>query len=48
MKPTLHLFVLVLAMVLFLLAGLGVPEHPRIHYVGFGLFLWTLSTVLTV
>jgi hypothetical protein len=45
MKVTLHLFVLVLALVLFVLAGLGVPEHARFRYIGFGLFLWALSTV---
>jgi hypothetical protein len=42
---TLHLFILVLALVLFFLAALGVPEHPRFHYVAAGLFLWLLSTL---
>lgn len=46
--PTLHMFVLVLAMVLFLLAGVGVPEHPRAHYIGLGLFFWSLSTLITI
>ena len=45
MKVSLHLFIVVLALVLFLLAGLGVPEHPRFRFIGFGLFLWLLSTL---
>lgn len=28
----------VTAMVFFALAGLGVPEHPRLKYIGWGLF----------
>lgn len=45
MSVTLKFFLLVLALVLFLLAGLGVPEHPRFRYIGFGLFCWLLATM---
>lgn len=43
---TLRLFVVVLALVMFLLAGLGVPSSPRFQFLGWGLFLWLLSTLL--
>jgi len=46
MAITLHLFIVVLALVLFVLAGLGVPEPPRIRFVAWGLFFWLLSTVM--
>lgn len=42
---TVHLFLIVLALVFFLLAGLGIPEYPRLRYVGWGLFFWLLSTI---
>lgn len=48
MKITLHLFLFVLALVFFLLAGVGVPAPPRLNFIGWGLFLWALSTTLTV
>jgi hypothetical protein len=38
-----HEFLIVLALVLFLLAGLGIPEAPRFRFVGWGLFCWLLS-----
>jgi len=44
---TLHLFLLMLALVLFLLAAIGVPEHPRFRYIGAGLFFWLLSSMIT-
>jgi hypothetical protein len=31
--------------VLFLLAGIGIPEHPRFRYLGFGLFFLTLCFI---
>lgn len=43
MHVTLRLFLLVLALVLFALAGLNVPTHPRFQYLGWGLFCLTLS-----
>jgi hypothetical protein len=46
MTPTLHLFVVMLALVLFALAGLGIPEPPRLRFATWGLFLWLLSTLL--
>jgi hypothetical protein len=50
MKPTalVHIFLLVLALVLFALAGLGVPEAPRGRYIGWGLFCCVLSTLLAL
>lgn len=41
-----HEFLVVLALVLFLLAGIGVPESPRFRYIGWGLFCWLLSTLV--
>lgn len=38
---------LVFAFVFFVLAGLGVPSHPRINYLGWGLACWVLSILLT-
>jgi hypothetical protein len=43
---TIHLFLLVLALVLFALAGLGVPSHPRFNFIGWGLFCVTASFVV--
>jgi hypothetical protein len=43
----LHLIFLILAMVLFLLAGFGWPapvEPYRVKLIGAGLFFWVLST----
>lgn len=48
MKPSLHMFLLVLACVLFLLEGLGVPAPPRLQFLGWGLFLFAISTLITV
>lgn len=48
MHVTLSLFLVVLALVLFALAGLGIPTHPRFQYIGWGLFAWLLSTLLRV
>ena len=42
-----HYLLYLVAMVLFLLEGLGVPEHPRGRYLGWGLFLFLLSMLLT-
>lgn len=46
MNVTVHLFLIVLALVMFLLAGLGVPANPRFQWLGFGLFFWLLSTLV--
>lgn len=40
------LFLMVLGLVLFLVAGLGIPEYPRFRYVGWGLFCVTLAFIL--
>ncbi len=44
------LIVVILAMVVFLLAGVlwwGAPDNPhRLRMIAFGLFLWVLSTLL--
>ena len=42
---TLRLILLLLAFVLFLLAGFGV-KHPRVDFLALGLALWVLSTVI--
>lgn len=54
MKAPFHLILIVLACVLFLLAGLGgpwtagPPEWPwRGRLVAWGLFCWSLSTIVT-
>jgi hypothetical protein len=46
MQVTIQLFLMVLALVLLLLAGLNVPSHPRINLGWFGLFFWLLAIVL--
>jgi hypothetical protein len=48
MHITVRLFLLVLALVLFVLAGLGVPEHTRFRYIGFGLAAWTFASLLSM
>lgn len=42
-QVTLRLVFAVVALLLFLFAGLGIPEHPRIHFIGWGLFFLTLA-----
>lgn len=44
---TAHIFVVVLALVLLLLAALNV-SHPRVSFGWLGMFLWLLSTLLTL
>jgi hypothetical protein len=46
MAVTVHLFLVVLALVLFVLAGLGIPEPIRFRYLGWGLFFWLFSTLV--
>jgi hypothetical protein len=41
------LILLVFAFVLFVLAGLGVPNPPRINFLGWGLACWVLVEILT-
>jgi hypothetical protein len=48
MGVTIHLFLIVLALVLFALAGLGVPSPPRFNFLGWGLFCLTLSQMIVV
>jgi hypothetical protein len=43
MVAPIRLILLVLALVLFFLAGVGIPEHPRFKYIGWGLFCLTLA-----
>ena len=45
MNVTIHLFLIVLALVLFLLAGLGIPNPPRFNFGWFGLFFLTLAEI---
>ena len=44
----LRLVFAVLALVLFLLAGLGIPSPPRFNFLGFGLFFLTLAFFVLV
>jgi hypothetical protein len=46
MMITIHLLLVVVALVLFAMAGLGVPEWTRLRFIGWGLFLWLLSTMV--
>jgi hypothetical protein len=43
---TVALFLQVCGTVLFVLAGLGIPEAPRFRFIGWGLALWGLSFLL--
>jgi len=43
MHLSFHLVIFVIAIVFFILAGLGVPEAPRLRYIGWGLALWAIS-----
>jgi hypothetical protein len=46
MTVTLNLFLMVLALVLLLLAGIGVPDQPRLRLGWLGMFFWLLATVV--
>jgi len=46
MTVTLHLVLLILALVLFVLAALGVT-HPRWNFIAAGLALWVLALIVT-
>lgn len=43
MSSTLHTTLLIGALVLFILAGLGIPEAPKFKYAGWGLALATAA-----
>jgi uncharacterized membrane protein len=43
---TIHLFILVLALVLVFLAAIKLPEPPRISYGWMGVFLAILSLIV--
>jgi len=43
MPSTLRLFLMILALVLLLLAGLNVPSQAHINLGWFGMFFWLLS-----
>lgn len=43
---TLHILLIVLALVLFALAGLGIPNPPRFQFIAWGLFFWLLATAI--
>jgi hypothetical protein len=45
---TLHLLLMVLAIVCFFLAAINVPQPPRVNMIGAGLCLWALATIVTV
>jgi hypothetical protein len=46
MTVTIHLLLAVVALVLFALAGLGMPEPPRVHFLPWALFFWLLSSLV--
>lgn len=39
------LALVIVACILFLLAGIGVPGGPHANFIGLGLFFWCLSTI---
>lgn len=41
------LILLIVAFVLFLLAGIGVPSPPRVNLLAWGLACWVLAEILT-
>jgi hypothetical protein len=43
---TLPFILRIVALVFFGLAGLGVPTHPRVQFIGWGLFCTLLSYML--
>lgn len=47
-EATLRVVFAVLALLLFLLAGLGIPEPPRIRFVPWGLVFLTLAFFLFI
>lgn len=47
MSVSIHLFLIVLALVLFALTGLGIPNPPRVNFLGWGLFCLTLAGIVT-
>jgi hypothetical protein len=48
MTITINLFLMVLALVFLMLAGLKVPEPPRLSFGWMGLFFWLLATVIRI
>jgi len=47
MHITIRLFLMVLALVLFVLAGLGIPEPARFRFIGFGLAAYVLASMVS-
>ena len=45
---TLHLVLMLFAIVCFFLAACNVPSPPRVNLVAAGLCLWALSTIVSV
>jgi len=43
---TIGMILLVVALVLFILAGVGVPAPPRFNLVAFGLAFWVLAELI--
>ena len=46
MSVTFHLLFVVLALLLFALAALGIPEPARFKFIAAGLFFWLLSSLV--
>jgi hypothetical protein len=47
-QTSIRLIFAVLALILFVLAGLGVPEKPSFRYIGWGLAFLTLAFFLLI
>jgi hypothetical protein len=45
---TLHLILMILAIICFALTAVGVQAPPRVNLLGAGLFLWALATIISV
>ena len=43
---TIALFIEVIGTTFFLLAGLSVPAPTRLQWIGWGLFLWAIATLI--
>jgi hypothetical protein len=44
---TVKLLLMILAVICFLIAAIGVPASPRVNLVAAGLFFWSLSVIVS-
>lgn len=45
--PILVMFLMVLFLVFFFVAMLGIPNPPRVNFIAAGLFCWVLAELIT-